>query len=140
VSSNYLEIEQTIISSFINGSFNYETELSGLPPATNFNISGLHLMVSHVNADTNPVTLGTSGMDESVGYMQVDFKYPQQKGHIVPLTAADIVASAYPVGRQIAGATVVVTVSKTTLSPRMSIGGLIQYSLTIYYKTRNNRN
>lgn len=136
--SKYLETEQLLIGSFINNLFGYPIEVSGLP--TDIDKSGLYVVLHHVPSETSPVTLGDAGQDNNVGFMQVDIMYPKLEGHASPLACADIIASAYPAGLSIVGAGVALTITRTSLSPKMVVGGLIKYALTVYYYTRTSRN
>lgn len=64
-------------------------------------------------AETNIVTLGTTGYDELNGLLQVDLFFPGDTGYATASALADAVMAVFTKGKQLPGATINVEIEKS---------------------------
>ncbi len=97
---------------------------------------GLWLGVFLLRSSSEPVTIGSLGLDEHINIIQIDINYPLMRGQRVLLQKADEFIAAFPAGHSL-GYGLVVT-SNSLSSPR-HIDGYFRISVSINIETQQPR-
>lgn len=95
--------------------------------------------VSFLPIDKVPASLGTTGLDEQTGILQIDLNAPRNKGDGDLYSLADTITSHFRSGRVVATTGVNTVVTRSTASPGRVVDDDFRLSISIYYRTRTNR-
>nr|CAK6596645.1 tail terminator [Klebsiella phage vB_Kpn_K21lambda1] len=93
----------------------------------------------YVPADTQPVTAGSRGQDEVVGFLQIDLNYPLNKGTGDTRTMADKIADHFPVGHPLVYNGFVVKPTYVHRGQGREVDGWWRTPITIGWYSRLNR-
>ena len=138
--SNFLEIEKALIAGYEAVGTLVATAYPGKELTDADKPDDLWCHLHNIRADTDVFTLGGDGMDNNIGFMQIDVNYPKNKGSGAALAKADELATAFSAGTVLTYNTQNVRVIKTSLGPGRDIGGYYRISLTVNYYAFTQRN
>jgi len=85
-------------------------------------------------ADTNQATLGTAGVNEDTGIVQVNVMYVEKNGTKDPYTKADELIEHFKRGTILTSGAVSVTITKATIAPPQTLDTHYQIPVSIYYR------
>lgn len=93
----------------------------------------------HVPADRSAQTLGATGEDELLGFLQVDVNVPINSGEGIQAQVINLVESYFTAGRALASGGVTVNIIRNQLSGARKVDNWHRRSLSIYYRAHLQR-
>lgn len=92
-----------------------------------------------IPADSPPATLGAGGMDEHIGFMQIDYNTPAGAGRAGLIAYAQAVRNQFVAGKTFTRNSQTVTVDSVDRSNIRHVDGWLRISLTINWTARTIR-
>ena len=99
-----------------------------------------HIRVSHHPVDTAPLTIGSHGVMEVDGIMELGLSYPAGSGSGAALSMADVLSQSFLPGSSLIAGSGSIVISKTTLGSKYPgvTPDWLTYPVTVYYKAYHN--
>lgn len=92
-----------------------------------------------VPARPDAASLGTGGMDEVTGFVQIDLNYPQGTGESVVMGKYDSLRNTFKTGSRFSYGGDTVIVRSCGRSPGREVDGVYRVSVTIYFYSQIQR-
>lgn len=125
-----IKIDQALVSHWVSEAFGIDTAHENLPytPVNGTEYAELRVLPN----DTTPYSLADS--DETDGVFRVVLRYPVDAGAVPAKTMADMIFSAYPIGKRLAYSGQVVTITSQQRQPGVAEEGWYVVVLTMAYR------
>jgi len=132
-----IDIDGALIQAYIDMGLSLSTAYEGADfnPPNNTNWAAVFI----IPASSDAATLGAGGMDEHLGFMQIDFNVRPGTGRAQLLSYAQSVRTAFIAGKTFTRNSQMVTVESVNRSPVRHVDGWMRISMSVNWIARTIR-